>query len=57
MSAQSGSPIEIMIVEDNAGDVRLAREALRESKIRNILHHVPVADDRQASRRIWKGSS
>lgn len=41
MSAKPGFPIEILIIEDNEGDVRLAREALRESKIRNVLHHVP----------------
>lgn len=41
MRAQTGSPVEIMIIEDNEGDVRLAREALRESKIRNTIHHVP----------------
>ncbi len=41
MSAKPGFPIEILIIEDNEGDVRLAREALRESKIRNMLHHVP----------------
>ena len=41
MNAQTGSPVEIMIIEDNEGDVRLAREALRESKIRNTIHHVP----------------
>lgn len=32
-----GKPIEILLVEDNAGDVRLAREAFRESKVRNSL--------------------
>ena len=41
MSTQTGSPVEILIIEDNEGDVRLAREALRESKIRNTIHHVP----------------
>jgi CheY-like chemotaxis protein len=30
-------PIEIMLVEDNAGDVRLTREALREGRVRNNL--------------------
>jgi len=35
-----GKPIEILLVEDNAGDTRLAVEALKESKIRNILHCV-----------------
>lgn len=33
-------PIEILLVEDSAGDARLAREALKESKVYNILHHV-----------------
>src|SRR5688572_31021816 len=30
--------IEILLVEDNPGDVRLTRESLRESKVRNNLH-------------------
>jgi chemotaxis family two-component system response regulator Rcp1 len=34
----SGRPIEILLVEDNPGDVRLTLEALRESKVRNKLH-------------------
>jgi chemotaxis family two-component system response regulator Rcp1 len=33
-------PIEILLVEDNPGDARLAKEALKESKLRNTLHHV-----------------
>ena len=37
-SAAVGRPIEILLVEDNPGDVRLAIEALRESKVRNNLH-------------------
>jgi chemotaxis family two-component system response regulator Rcp1 len=32
--------IEILLVEDNPGDARLAKEALKESKLRNTLHHV-----------------
>lgn len=32
-----GSPIEILLVEDNAADVRLTVEALREGKVRNRL--------------------
>ena len=32
-----GRPIEILLVEDNAGDVRLTIEALREGKVRNRL--------------------
>jgi two-component system, chemotaxis family, response regulator Rcp1 len=30
-------PIEILLVEDNPGDVRLTIEALRDSKIQNVL--------------------
>jgi chemotaxis family two-component system response regulator Rcp1 len=30
--------IEILLVEDNPGDARLTREALREGKIKNNLH-------------------
>lgn len=33
-----GKPIEILLVEDNPGDVRLTREALREGKVLNNLH-------------------
>jgi CheY-like chemotaxis protein len=35
-----GRPIEILLVEDNPGDVRLVREALTANKIRNTLHVV-----------------
>jgi CheY-like chemotaxis protein len=31
-------PIEILLVEDNPGDVELAREALADSKVLNRLH-------------------
>ena len=37
-----GLPIEILLVEDNAGDVRLTEEALKEGKVRN---HLTVARD------------
>ena len=33
-----GRPIEILLVEDNLGDVRLTIESLRETKVRNNLH-------------------
>jgi CheY-like chemotaxis protein len=39
--AGGGSPVEILMVEDNPGDVRLTREALKEARIRNRLHAVP----------------
>ena len=33
-------PVEILLVEDNPGDVRLTREALKEAKVVNNLHVV-----------------
>lgn len=36
----NGRPIEILMVEDNPGDARLAVEALRESKVSNRLNVV-----------------
>jgi CheY-like chemotaxis protein len=36
------NPIEILLVEDNAGDVRLTQEALKEAKMHN---HLTVASD------------
>jgi len=41
-----GNPIEILLVEDNPGDVRLTKEALSESKIRNRIS--VVADGEEA---------
>lgn len=39
---RSGScrPIEILLVEDNPGDVRLTKEALKEGKVMNVLNTV-----------------
>jgi chemotaxis family two-component system response regulator Rcp1 len=37
-SKPAPKPIEILLVEDNPGDVRLTQEALKENKIRNTLH-------------------
>jgi two-component system, chemotaxis family, response regulator Rcp1 len=34
---QSSRPIDILLVEDNPGDVRLIQELLKESKVRNTL--------------------
>jgi chemotaxis family two-component system response regulator Rcp1 len=39
---QQGRAVEILLVEDNAGDVRLAREGLRECK---LLNNLSVAED------------
>ena len=33
----TGQPIEILMVEDNPGDVRLAQEALRDGRVHNQL--------------------
>ena len=33
-----GELIEILLVEDNPGDVRLTQEALKDAKVRNSLH-------------------
>lgn len=37
MDDNPGRPAEFLLVEDNPGDVRLTREALRESKLSNNL--------------------
>ena len=39
-SQRIGKPIEILLVEDNPGDVRLTMEALKENKVSNNLHVV-----------------
>ena len=38
MLDELNAPIEILLVEDNPGDVRLTQEALKEGKILNNLH-------------------
>lgn len=40
MGEEMGDPIEILLVEDNAGDVRLTQEAFKEAKVPNRLHIV-----------------
>ena len=42
MSNVNGHRVEILLVEDNPGDVRLTLEALKEGKVNNNLH---VAQD------------
>jgi CheY-like chemotaxis protein len=37
---ERNGPIEILLVEDNPGDVRLTKEALREGKVYSNLHTV-----------------
>lgn len=45
---QSLDIIDILLVEDNEGDARLAAEALKDSKIRNTLHHVLDGEEAMA---------
>lgn len=45
-------PIQILLVEDNPGDVRLTREALKDSKMHNTLH---VASDGVEALRFLRG--
>jgi CheY-like chemotaxis protein len=40
MDVVTERPIEIMLIEDNAGDVRLTQEALKENKVSNSLRVV-----------------
>ena len=40
MSNGIGRPVEILLVEDNPGDVRLTEEALKEGKVINNIHLV-----------------
>ncbi|HEV2889295.1 MAG TPA: response regulator [Frankiaceae bacterium] len=39
------APIDILLVEDNPGDVRLTREALRRGRVANTLHVVGDGDE------------
>lgn len=36
----SSRPIDILLVEDNPGDVRLMRESFREARVDTVIHHV-----------------
>jgi CheY-like chemotaxis protein len=38
---KAGKEIEILMVEDNPGDVRLAQEALKDAKVANRMYMVP----------------
>ena len=42
----NAKPVEVLLVEDNPGDVRLTREALKDSKVLNKLH---VVEDGEAA--------
>jgi two-component system, chemotaxis family, response regulator Rcp1 len=49
---RASNPIEILLVEDSAGDVRLIREALSEAKVCNIMS--VVEDGVEAMRYLHK---
>ena len=42
----SNRPIDILLVEDNPGDVRLLKESFREARVDTVIHH--VADGAEA---------
>ncbi|MBE0647794.1 MAG: response regulator [Bacteroidales bacterium] len=44
-------PIDILLVEDNPGDARLAKEALKDSKLRNNLF---IVDDGELAMKFLK---
>ena len=43
--APAGRPVEILLVDDNPGDVRLTIEVLRDAKVRNHLSVVEDGED------------
>lgn len=43
-----GRPVEILLVEDNPGDVRLTLEAFREAKVCNKIHTVHDGEEAMA---------
>ncbi len=45
MDTHKLKPIEVLLVEDNPGDVRLMQEALKDAKVHNNLHVVYDGDD------------
>jgi len=52
--SRPGAPIEILLVEDNPGDVRLTEEALKDGKVANNLH--VVSDGVEAIRFLRRGA-
>ena len=45
IQSRSCRPIEILLVEDNPGDVRLTKEALKEGKVMNVLNTVEDGEE------------
>jgi chemotaxis family two-component system response regulator Rcp1 len=51
-TAENVTPIEILLVEDSPGDVRLTREALSDAKVQNVLH--VATDGIEATSFLWR---
>jgi chemotaxis family two-component system response regulator Rcp1 len=49
---ENATPIEILLVEDSPGDVRLTQEALRDAKVQNNLHI--ASDGIEATAFLWR---
>jgi chemotaxis family two-component system response regulator Rcp1 len=49
---ESYQSIDILLIEDNPGDARLAMEAMKEGKLKNVIHH--VTDGEEATDFIFK---
>ena len=49
---ENATPIEILLVEDSPGDVRLTQEALRDAKVQNNLHI--ASDGMEATAFLWR---
>jgi chemotaxis family two-component system response regulator Rcp1 len=49
---ENATPIEILLVEDSPGDVRLTQEALRDAKVQNNLHI--ASDGIEAATFLWR---
>jgi len=54
-SDRDARPIDILLVEDNPGDIRLTREALQEAKVHNRLHSAHDGEAALAFLRREKG--
>lgn len=54
MSSPTREPVEILLVEDNPGDVVLTREALADARVAN---NVTVARDGEAAMRFLRGQA
>ena len=53
MNALQASPINILLVEDNPGDVRMTEEILREAKVANEVH---VVNDGEQAMELLAGN-